>query len=81
MPQLVASNDYAVYAPAGTPQPVIRKLHAEIVKALAATHVKAIFYVQATTAVGSTPEQLRAYVSAEIKRWSTIAREANIKVS
>ena len=81
MPQLVASNDYALYAPAGTPQPVIRKLHAEIVKALGATHVKAIFYVQATTAVGSTPEQLRSYVSAEIKRWSTIAREAGIKVS
>ncbi len=81
MPQLAASNDYALYAPAGTPQPIIRKLHAETVKALSATHVKAILYVQATTGVGSTPEALRTYVSTEIKRWSTIARDANIKVS
>jgi tripartite-type tricarboxylate transporter receptor subunit TctC len=79
MPQLVASNDYALYAPAGTPEPIIRFLNAQMRQAISATDIKARLYVQGTTVYGSSPEELGSYVSREIKRWTVVAHASNIK--
>ena len=67
----------AVYAPKGTPKPVVQKLHAEIVKILAQPEVKEKLSVQlGMTIVGSTPEELAAHMAREIPRWAELVRKS-----
>jgi tripartite-type tricarboxylate transporter receptor subunit TctC len=68
-----------LFAPAGTPQPVLRILHREIVKAYNAPDVKKQVTDTGSEVVGDTPEEFAAFVSAESAKWSKVIRDANIK--
>jgi len=71
------SSWQAVYAPKGTPKPIVQKLHAEIVKILAQPEVKEKLSVQlGMTIVGSTPEELAAHMAREIPRWAELVRKS-----
>jgi tripartite-type tricarboxylate transporter receptor subunit TctC len=70
---------FALLAPAGTPQPIIKQLNAEAVKALASDHVKGPLSAQGLTIASSTPEQVTAHIKNEIAKFTRIARAANIK--
>jgi tripartite-type tricarboxylate transporter receptor subunit TctC len=72
-------NWYAVVAPAATPKPVIAKLNAEIVKALASPDVKKRFADLGTDAASSTPEQLAAYHREDLARWAKVIKAAKIQ--
>lgn len=71
---------FALLAPAGTPRPIINRLNAETIKALALPDVKSITAAQGTEAMPGTPEQLGDYIKSEIARIGKIARSAGIKV-
>jgi tripartite-type tricarboxylate transporter receptor subunit TctC len=70
---------FAFLAPAGTPQPIISRLHAEAVKALESDGVKGPLSAQGLTVYSSTPEQVTAHIKSEIAKFTRIARAANIK--
>ena len=71
------SSWQAVYAPKGTPKPIVQKLHAEIVKILAQPEVKEKLSVQlGMTIVGSSPEELAAHMAREIPRWAELVRKS-----
>ena len=70
---------FALLAPAGTPQPIIKQLNAEAVKALASDSVKNPLTAQGLTVASSTPEQVTAHIKSEIAKFTRIARAANIK--
>jgi len=71
---------YGLFAPAATPAPVIRRLHAEAIKALEQPAVSKRLVGIGTEPVGSTPEALAAQVKTEITRWSSLIKSAGIKV-
>jgi tripartite-type tricarboxylate transporter receptor subunit TctC len=77
-PELTVSNDYALYAPAGTPKAIIRQLSQEVLKVAKSSDFKARLWVQGTTVPASTPEQLAVYVKREIQRWHGVAKQARI---
>lgn len=79
-PELIASNDYALYAPAGTPPAIIRQLHQEILKFANTPDFKGRLAAQGTSVPATSPEQLSTYVNREVKRWSAVAREAKITI-
>ena len=67
-------------APAGTPNAVVGRLHQEIVKALGDPELrKRIAGVGART-VGSTPEELGAFIKKELATWSTVVKAAGIRI-
>jgi tripartite-type tricarboxylate transporter receptor subunit TctC len=72
-------NWYAIFAPAKTPAPIVSRLNAEIVKALAAPEVRKRFTDLALDADTSTPEELGAYLGREIKKWAQVVKTAGIK--
>jgi tripartite-type tricarboxylate transporter receptor subunit TctC len=71
---------FALFAPAGTPQEIVRKLHDEFVKALASPDVSSRFTEQGLDIVTSSPEELRALIDADAMRLGRIVREAGVKV-
>ncbi|WP_179283306.1 tripartite tricarboxylate transporter substrate binding protein [Bordetella genomosp. 9] len=71
---------YGVYAPASMPDATVKRISADIRKALEMPDVKEKLGGAGIDVVGSTPEQFQAFTNAEIDRWATIVRERNLKV-
>ena len=78
-PPLVADNSYALFAPAGTPAPIVERLHEATVAALALPDLRDKLREQGAEVVGNSPAELAAYVAAEIPKWAALARQAGLK--
>jgi tripartite-type tricarboxylate transporter receptor subunit TctC len=61
-----------LFAPAATPAPVVGRLNAAAVKAVATPDVVASFKLQGLTARSSTPAELRARIESELVQWARI---------
>jgi tripartite-type tricarboxylate transporter receptor subunit TctC len=71
---------YGVFAAAKTPAPIVQKLNAEFVKAMAAPETRQRLESYGYQIVGSTPAQLEAHVKAEMARWGKVVRDSGAKV-
>ena len=69
---------YGLFAPAGTPKPVINGLHQSAAKALAGADLRDKFALQGLETEPGTPEQLTAMLKSEVTRWEKIIRAAKI---
>jgi tripartite-type tricarboxylate transporter receptor subunit TctC len=78
-PPLVADNSYALFAPAGTPAPILARLHDATVAVLALSDIRDRLREQGAEVVGNSPAELAAYVAAEIPKWAALARQAGVK--
>ena len=75
-----ATSWQGLFAPAGLPRDVLTRLNSEVVKALEAPDIKEFFGSQGFIVGGSTPEQFRALVDAEVPKWERVIKAANVKV-
>ena len=71
---------YGVFAAAGTPQPIVQKLNAEINRAMRVPEVKERIEQSGYQVVGSTPAELDAHVRSEIARWARVVKAAGVTV-
>lgn len=78
---LEVSQWYALFARAGTPQPIIDKLNAAAKVALEKPEVREAIIKQGAEPEYSTPQQLNTFFRAEIQRFGDIIRRLNIKVN
>ena len=78
-PQVEAYNWYALYAPAGTPKPIIAKLNAEVAKVMSNPDMKSYTQSSGADAASSTPEELAALHKREYDKWSSVVKAAGIK--
>lgn len=70
---------YGLFAPAGTPAEVVRKLNAETVAVLQMQDVRRRLTESGVLPVSSSSEAFAAYVVAESARWGKLIRSNNIK--
>ncbi len=71
---------YALFAPKGTPAPVMRKLHDETLAALRSPAVVERYNADAIRVIGSTPEELTAYVKTERAKWSDVVKRSGARI-
>jgi tripartite-type tricarboxylate transporter receptor subunit TctC len=71
---------FGFLAPAGTPQAVISKVHADVAKAIAMPDVRERMTAQAAEPIGSTPQEYASFIAAEIAKWSKIVKASGAKV-
>lgn len=64
--------------PAGTPQTIVERLHAETQKALQIPAVKARLEEMGGEVRGSTPQEMSAMVAAELQKWTQVVADAKI---
>jgi len=76
----VISEWNGILAPAGTPQPLIDRLHAELAKIMREPEIKAKFADLGAEAIGSTPAELASFMEAERAKWAEVVKAANIKI-
>ena len=70
---------YGLLAPAGTPKPVIDRLHAETVKAIRDPQVEPKLRAGRIFVIGNTPEQFAAMMRADHAAWGRVIRETGVK--
>jgi tripartite-type tricarboxylate transporter receptor subunit TctC len=71
---------FAFLAPRGTPRPIIDKLHAEVVSAMADVTVRSRFSDFGAEPMATTPEELARFISSEIVKWREIITKAAISI-
>ena len=70
-----------LFAPAGVPKPLLKRLHADVVKVMETPEMKAsLAKVFMSVVVDKSPEDFQQFVLKEIKEWGKIVVENNIKV-
>jgi tripartite-type tricarboxylate transporter receptor subunit TctC len=69
----------SVFAPAGTPRPVVEKLQLQIAAILRLPDVTERMAALGIQPVGNTPAQLAAILRADVDKWTAVAKSANIK--
>jgi len=77
-PDLAAVNWWGVLVPAGTPRPVIEKLNADLVKALADPDLKKRYADLGVEPVSSTPEFFGEFIRTEQARYAKVIKDAGI---
>lgn len=71
---------WGVYAPSGTPQPIIERMSAELAKAVRAPDVSAKFVQQIYMEIlASTPAQFAAFQASEQERWFKVIKDNDIR--
>lgn len=79
LPGFEASQWYGIVAPAGTPDAVVERLNAEIVKAMADPAVADRLAQEGAEVWTTTPAAFKAHIETEIPRWAEVARKAGIR--
>ena len=79
VPGFSVDSWYGVVAPAGTPGAIVRRLNAEIVKALASPAVVSYLAKEGSVPKGSTPAELAATIGAELAKWGKVIASARLK--
>jgi tripartite-type tricarboxylate transporter receptor subunit TctC len=80
LPDFVVESWYGVMAPAGTPEPVVRKLHDDLLKVLARPDVVEAFAKQGADVVTTTPAEFAAIVTKEKARWADVIRKSGARI-
>jgi tripartite-type tricarboxylate transporter receptor subunit TctC len=80
-PGFEATAWFGLMAPAGTPQPIIDKLHKETVRVLAMPDVKAKLEGLGVQLVGNTPAEFLSLIKTETPHWAKVLKQAGIKLS
>ena len=71
---------YGFYAPAGTPQDTVRRLHEESRRALASPDIKDKLVRVGNEPVGTSPAEFQAFVRAEFDKWAKVIKQANLRI-
>ncbi|WP_338819070.1 tripartite tricarboxylate transporter substrate binding protein [Acidovorax temperans] len=76
VPGYEATSWFGMFAPAGTPAPVLAKLNAAIVKVLGQPDVKKKINEQGAEVYSETPEQFAAFIQTESVKWGKVVKES-----
>jgi len=69
---------FGVLAPARTPQALVARLNAELVKAVRSVHER--LARDGVDAVGNSPREFAAFIAAELAKWSKVVKASGAKV-
>ncbi len=70
---------YGIVAPAGTPFPIVLRLHAAILKAMAVPEVNDRIAADGSEKVGNTPEQFAEYIKRDIPKWAKVIKDSGAR--
>ena len=80
MPAFDRYTWFGMFAPAGTPADIVRRVQAEVAAALKAPDLRERFDAVGAEPVGSTPEAFVERIRSDAVRWAEVIRTANVKV-
>jgi tripartite-type tricarboxylate transporter receptor subunit TctC len=79
VPGYVASDWWGILAPAGTPQPIVDKLHGAIEDVLNSDDTKKYLDQQGATPLHMSSAEFGKYIQSEIDKWGPVVKKAGMK--
>ncbi|HYG45792.1 MAG TPA: tripartite tricarboxylate transporter substrate binding protein, partial [Bordetella sp.] len=76
----VAAGWNGLFAPRGTPKPIVDEINAAVNKALHSPEINKRLLAEGSIPVGGTPQDFSRFIQAEIKAWGEVARQANVSI-
>lgn len=70
---------FGLLAPAGTPRPVIERMHQAMVRVLAVPEVRQQLIAQGADPLGNTPEEFTRQIRDELQLWAKLIKQSGIK--
>ena len=80
LPGFEASQWYGIVAPAGTPEPIVQRLNAEVRQAMASPDVAAKLVKEGAEPWLTTPAEFHDIIGSDIERWGQLIRDKGIVV-
>ena len=79
VPTYEAVNWWGIVAPAGTPQPIIDRLHAALTASQDTAEVEKQFAAEGAVVVKKSPAEFGAFMESEMKKWEQVVKKGGIK--
>jgi tripartite-type tricarboxylate transporter receptor subunit TctC len=79
LPGYASENWWGIVAPAGTPAPIVEKLHAALTKAQDSPEAQKYFDTEGATIVKMSTEEFGKYMVSEMNKWERVVKEGHIK--
>jgi tripartite-type tricarboxylate transporter receptor subunit TctC len=79
LPELEIQFWVGLFAPAGTPQPIVKKLEAEMVRVAGLPEIAQRMASMQVIPAGGSGEEFAQALAADLARWSAVAKAADIK--
>lgn len=79
IPGFEATAWYSLMAPAGTPQPIIMRVHQALLKAMENSEVRGKLLAQGAETESSTPAELHEFMRNDIAKWAKAIKLAGVK--
>jgi tripartite-type tricarboxylate transporter receptor subunit TctC len=67
--------------PAGTPQDIVGRLNAELLRIVGTPEIQAFMKREGAEPTPSSPEEFGRHIATELQRWNDLVERANLKVS
>jgi tripartite-type tricarboxylate transporter receptor subunit TctC len=81
LPGYEATTWFGLFATAGTPQPIVTKINAEVVKTLADPQFREKFLApQMFEPMASSPEEFADYIKAQTRKWAKVIHEQKLSI-
>jgi tripartite-type tricarboxylate transporter receptor subunit TctC len=77
--EMTAVSVVGLYAPAGTPGPIVARLNSEVTRILQAPEARSALGAMAAEPMAASPEEFAALLARDRERFGTVVREANIR--
>lgn len=79
-PQAIASSWQGLLVPAGTPKPIVERIHAAVVEVMQDAEVKKRFAdVGVIATFSKSPEDFRKYIVEDAKKWEAVIKDVNAR--
>jgi tripartite-type tricarboxylate transporter receptor subunit TctC len=80
LPGFEVNNWIALFAPAGTPAEIVRRWNGEVMRIMQSPDIQARLPNEGARFSPNTPEQLAAFVKAEIAKWAPVVKASGARV-
>ena len=81
LPGFDVSAWMGIFAPAGTPQPIVTRLNQAIVEITRMPDIVGKFAALGAEPIGSTQEQFARHIQAELAKWNKIVADAHVTIN
>jgi len=79
LPGYTFASWFGIYAPARTPEDIVRRLNRELVRIIVQPSTSKTFVELGIEPLGTSPEEFGRFLRAEIARWSAVVRAHDIR--
>jgi tripartite-type tricarboxylate transporter receptor subunit TctC len=79
LPGYESTLTYGILAPAGTPEPIVKEINAQITRAVATPKLKELLAAEGATTLSISQAQYAALIKAEAAKWDKVIKDGGIK--